>query len=138
MQLKRGEFIRVALQFAAAAATIPFMGCGGGDGTGGAGGGTTATGTGSTNASTGAGGHTMGCGAAGTEIELNHGHVLTIPMADLDATADKTYSIQGGAIHDHMVTFTVAQLGMLKGGTAVTVTSTVTGHSHVVHASCIA
>ena len=79
----------------------------------------------------------MGCGAAGPEIVGNHGHELVIPAADLDSATDKTYSIQGTSIHDHMVTFTVAQLGMLKAKTPVTVTSTLTGHTHSITATCI-
>jgi hypothetical protein len=49
----------------------------------------------------------------------NHGHVLTIPIADLDSTTSKTYSIAGGAPHDHLVTLSVAQLRDLKVGRAV-------------------
>lgn len=146
MALTRNEFIRLAIQFTAAAAAIPLINaCDDGGGAGGAGGASSSTGSGSTSASgstnaassTGAGGHTMGCGAAGTEIAGNHGHELVIPAADLDSTTDKTYSIMGTAGHDHMVTFTVAQLGMLKAKTPVTVTSTSSVHTHAVTASCL-
>ncbi|MFO0613845.1 MAG: hypothetical protein U0414_14730 [Polyangiaceae bacterium] len=143
MALTRGEFIRVALKFTAAAAVIPLVGTGCDDssGSGGAGGtGTTSSSTKATTgsgSSTGAGGHTMGCGAAGTEISANHGHELVIPAADLDATTDKTYSIMGTAVHDHTVTFTAAQLAMLKAKTPVTVTSSAAVHTHMVTASCI-
>lgn len=145
MALTRSEFIRVALKFTAAAAALPLIGaCDDGGGTGGAGGtGTTSSkassgsGSGSTGASTGAGAHTMGCGAAGPEIVGNHGHELIIPAADLDSPTDKTYSIKGTSVHDHMVTLTVAQLGMLKAKTPVTVTSTETIHTHSVTVTCI-
>lgn len=142
MALTRSEFIRVALKFTAAAAAIPLIGaCDDVDGTGGAGGAGTTSSTkassGSTGASTGAGAHTMGCGAAGPEIAGNHGHELVIPAADLDSATDKTYSIKGTSVHDHMVTFTVAQLGMLKAKMPVTVTSTETIHTHSVTAVCI-
>jgi len=72
-----------------------------------------------------------GCGSSGAEISGNHGHILTIPVADLDAATDKSYSIMGTATHDHMVTLSPAQLAQLKGGQSVTVTSTLTNaHSH--------
>jgi hypothetical protein len=60
-----------------------------------------------------------------------------IPASDLDSTVDMTYSIHGTATHDHTVTFTTAQLQMLKAGQEVTVTSTETlAHNHNVTASC--
>ncbi|MEK8032148.1 hypothetical protein AACH06_15075 [Ideonella sp. DXS29W] len=77
------------------------------------------------------------CGASGASIGSNHGHSLTIAEADLSATSDKTYSIQGSSGHDHTVTFTPAQLAALKSGRSVSVTSTTAaGHSHTVTASC--
>jgi hypothetical protein len=81
------------------------------------------------------------CGSSGAAISGNHGHVLTIARVDLDSMNAMTYSIMGGANHDHMVTFSPAQLQTLKTGGSVTVTST-TGdgglglHSHNVTASC--
>jgi hypothetical protein len=78
----------------------------------------------------------LSCGASA--ITSNHGHTLTIDEADLDSSTDKTYSIMGTASHDHSVTFTVAQLGMLKNGQSVTVTSsTGSGHTHDVTVSCM-
>jgi len=77
------------------------------------------------------------CGASGTAIAGNHGHVLTIAEADLNSVTDKTYSIQGSAGHDHTVTLTAAQLASLKAGHSVAVTSTTTSaHMHVVTANC--
>lgn len=77
------------------------------------------------------------CGAGAGAIAGNHGHLLAIPRADLDATSARTYAIQGSANHAHSVTFTVAQLGDLKAGRSVTVTSTTdSAHSHAVTASC--
>ena len=77
------------------------------------------------------------CGASGAQIAGNHDHVLAIPSADLDSMVNKTYSIMGGAGHDHQVTFTPAQLAQLKAHVSVAVTSTVgLGHDHVVTATC--
>ena len=84
-----------------------------------------------------------GCGSSGAQISANHGHMLTVPTADLDSTAAKTYSIMGTATHDHTVTLSPAQLAQLKAGQSVTVTSTVTNapsfgsHSHDVTVSCM-
>ena len=62
------------------------------------------------------------CGASGSAISGNHGHVLTIPKADLDSIVDKVYPL-AGSDHAHTVTFTVAQLGQLKTGASVSVAS---------------
>jgi hypothetical protein len=79
----------------------------------------------------------MTCGASGSAIAGNHGHSLSIPVADLDSPTDKTYSIQGSAGHDHQITLTVAQLQALKTHQQVMVTSTtVSAHNHVVTSSC--
>jgi len=86
------------------------------------------------------------CGASGGDISDNHGHALTIPKADLDSTTDRTYALTPSFDgHVHSVSFTVAQLGTLKGGASVTVTSTsatATGayggtHSHAVTATVL-
>lgn len=76
------------------------------------------------------------CGSGGTAIAGNHGHVLVVPLVDLDSMVPMTYHIEGTAGHDHTVTFSVAQLQALKAGTSVTVTSTFNGHQHDVTASC--
>ena len=99
------------------------------------GGGDSSTGTGT---GTGTGGPTMACGATGAAIAGNHGHQVTIPVADLDSTVDVTYNIQGTASHNHVITLTVAQLQMLKEGQDVTVGSSVTlDHAHEVTSNCV-
>jgi hypothetical protein len=71
-------------------------------------------------------------------IADNHGHVLVIALTDLDSTTPKTYDIHGSADHTHSVSFTVAQLGQLKAGSMVTVTSTQTlSHTHAISVSCM-
>jgi VCBS repeat-containing protein len=73
-------------------------------------------------------------------VSANHGHTLVVPVADLDSTTARTYSIMGQATHDHQVTFTPAQLQQLKAGTAVTVASTAfsgDGHNHAVTLTCV-
>jgi hypothetical protein len=120
MRISRKDFLKMG---AATGATVSLVliGCGGDDddygGSGGSGGGSSSP-----------------CSA---DIVANHGHVLSIPAADLDATTDKTYDIQGSAPHTHSVTFTAAQMAELKGGASVTVTSSVeSSHSHDVSVTC--
>lgn len=63
--------------------------------------------------------------------------MLTIPAADLDSIVNKTYSIAGSALHDHMVTLTPAHFAQIKAKTAVTMTSTFgDGHTHDVTVNC--
>lgn len=77
-------------------------------------------------------------GVCGVSISGNHGHTLSLPITDLDSPTDKTYNIQGGAAHNHTVTFTVAQLALLKAGQTVTVTSSFTiDHEHSVAERCV-
>lgn len=69
----------------------------------------------------------------------NHGHVLSIPVEDLDSDTDKTYSVQGSAPHNHTLTLTAAQLAELKAGRSVTVTTGIGGaepHTHGASGSC--
>ena len=117
MDITRKHFLGVAL---GSGAGLWLSGCGGG-GYGGGSGGTPSS----------------SCGAT---IATNHGHTLTITVADLDSTADKVYDISGTAGHAHSVALTLAQLAALKAGTAVNVTSssaTSDGHTHAISASCI-
>lgn len=114
--------------------TLLIQACGGGGSSGGS---TTAGGT---------YGNPMpasGCGSSGAEITGNHGHVLTVQIADLSSATAKTYSIMGSATHDHSLTLTAADLAQLKSGGTVTVVSSVTdapgfgAHSHGVTVTCM-
>jgi hypothetical protein len=95
--------------------------------------------------SCGGGSSDGGAGAAGTAgvgcsnaIALNHGHVLTIKLTDLDSATDMTYDIQGSADHSHSVTLTVAQLHTLKTGASVSTVSTTTlSHQHDIVITCM-
>jgi hypothetical protein len=75
-------------------------------------------------------------------ISGNHGHVLVVPLADLDSTVDKSYNIQGEADHSHVVTLTVAQLQEIKAKNTVQDASSVGGsiyfpaHSHLLTITC--
>jgi hypothetical protein len=117
MDISRKQFVEAAL---GGSALLLFSSCGGG----------------------GYGGSTvMPVSSCTPTISANHGHVLTIPIADLDSPTAKTYDITGTANHSHSVTFSSAQLASLKvTGTIVTVTSTAAttdGHTHSVAVSCV-
>jgi hypothetical protein len=83
---------------------------------------------------------TRSCSANGgtaSAISANHGHVLEIPVAHFSDGLDHEYSIQGTALHDHLVALTAAQLAAILGGGTETVTSTETNvHTHMVTAIC--
>ena len=120
MDVSRKHFVETLL---AGSALLVFHGCGGG---------------GDYNGSAGNPMPASGCTDA---ISNNHGHVLAIPIADLDSTTAKTYDIMGTATtHTHTVTFSAAQLAQLKAGTMVTVTSTpasTDGHTHSASVTCV-
>jgi hypothetical protein len=77
-----------------------------------------------------------------TNILNNHPegieHILDVPLGDVLAGAEKTYSIQGNSSHNHTVTLTADQFAMIEAGESVTVTSSSTGHDHMVRVSCSA
>lgn len=76
-------------------------------------------------------------GTCAATISGNHGHVLTVPAADLNSTVDMSYDIQGSADHSHTVTFTAAMLAQLKAGNMVSaVSSTTASHNHAINESC--
>src|SRR5262245_53897355 len=103
MDISRKRFVET---LASGRALLLFVSCGGGGGYS-------------------SGGGTMGgTSSCSGDIAANHGHVMPILVSDLDSTTPKSYDIMGTATHSHNVTLSVAQLGQLKGGAMVTVTST--------------
>lgn len=69
-------------------------------------------------------------------ISANHGHSLTVPIADIQAGVDVTYELQGGD-HTHMVTITAANFGQLASNNAIQVRSTNdAAHSHPIAIGC--
>ncbi len=77
------------------------------------------------------------CTSPNEVIGANHGHTLTVTLADLNAGMDMTYDITGGSAHSHDVTITAAQFAMIKAGMTVSVTSTSGGgHTHGVTITC--
>lgn len=102
---------------------------GGNAGTGGSG-----TGTGGN----GGGGHCTS-GSVNAEIGTNHGHTLTVPLADVMAGQAKMYMLTTGNGHTHMVEVTAADFNAMKSaGTVndlVTLADT-TGHMHTIALTC--
>jgi len=116
MDISRKRFVDTV---AAGSALLLFHGCGGG---------------GSYNG----GNPPMQANGCSPDILSNHGHVLTIPVTDLDSTTARTYDIHGTADHTHSVTFSATQLAQLKAGTMVSVTSTETqAHTHLINVTCV-
>jgi hypothetical protein len=84
---------------------------------------------------------TPSCVANGSSVTIgtNHGHALTVAMADVSAGAEKTYDITGTSLHAHSVTVTAAQFAMLAAGgsASITVVSTTgANHTHSVMVTC--
>jgi hypothetical protein len=83
------------------------------------------------------------CGSSDSQISGNHGHLLTVPTADLTSTIAMTYSIMGSATHDHSLTLSPSDLAQLNSGGTVTEVSSVTDaapfgpHSHGVTVTCV-
>ena len=107
---------------AAGSVLLLLQACGGGDG----------------GSSSGPGFSGAACSATGAAIANNHPqpHALQIVNAN-DLVSGKPFDIQGQADHNHTVTFSDAQVTQLKAKQAVTVMSTVNGHSHAVTVTCV-
>jgi hypothetical protein len=73
------------------------------------------------------GGGTLQCKES---ISQNHSHAITIPIADLDSTSTKIYSIKGTSTHSHNITLEAQDLADLKAGLSVTKTSDMNGETH--------
>ncbi len=109
----------------------------GGSSSGGSSSGGSSSGGSSSGGSSSGGSGSGSAGCTASMIVGNHGHELVVPMADVTAAMDKTYSIQGSSGHAHDVTLTAADFGTLGTGSAVTVTSTTgAAHEHEVTVTC--
>jgi hypothetical protein len=95
-------------------------GASGGSGGTAGGGAQSSGGGGATGGTGGTGGAFAGCTAAVTAlISQNHGHSLTIPLADIEAGVEMTYDATGSATHCHQVTLTAADFAALAAGEVV-------------------
>jgi hypothetical protein len=138
-ELTRQGFLRIGIGFLGAI-TLPLgLGCPADDGDDeGAG----STGTPSDDSTTAADGESTTAAAGCTmdpsvTISANHGHVLTVTLADVMGDAEVTYGIQGTSAHAHDVTLTADHFAMIEQGMQVTVDSTLgEGHTHQVTVVC--
>jgi hypothetical protein len=77
------------------------------------------------------------CNTLTSSIGSNHGHVLTLPPADVTAGVEKTYNIQGSSNHPHTVKVTAQNFAMLKQTGTITLTSEPDNiHPHSVTITC--
>ena len=123
MTMTRKDFLRSIVGAGVGAVGVAALaGCGGDDGGGG--------GTPDSPAAV--------CTTPAVAISGNHGHVLTVSLADVNAGVDKTYDIMGTSAHTHSVTVTAADFTTIKAGTTRMVVSTTGGgHTHSVTVMCV-
>lgn len=68
-------------------------------------------------------------------IASNHGHSVTISIADITSETSNTYTLSGG--HTHTLTLSLSDIDTLKSsGSVVVESSTDSGHSHSVTVNC--
>jgi hypothetical protein len=78
------------------------------------------------------------CTTPTNQIGSNHGHMLTVTFAEVDAGAAKTYDITGTADHSHNLSISAAQMAQIKSGQTLNITSTSgSAHTHTVTIQCI-
>jgi hypothetical protein len=80
----------------------------------------------------------MNCATTAAAIADNHGHAITVSIADVNAGVDKTYQIQGASGHPHTVMIKAADFAKLKTMFTVTVVSSLdANHTHTVTVTCM-
>ena len=134
MTMTRKDFLGTLIKGTAvgAGAAMLLSACGGDDGDGG--GTADAPPAGSPDASGAA-----GCSAGGATVTIgaNHGHTLTVSMADVAAGTSRTYDIMGTSLHTHSVILTPAHFTMLAANQVVTVMSSDgSAHTHAITVRC--
>jgi hypothetical protein len=99
---------------------------------------------GGTGGASGTGGTSGGKCASGTVapvIGTNHGHDLTVPLADVMAGVTKSYLLTTGNNHTHMVEITAENFTALKAAGTVSGLVSITdatNHTHTVMLTCSA
>ncbi len=63
-------------------------------------------------------------------VGTNHGHVFTVPLADVNAGVARVYDLTGTAGHEHSVTLDAAVFERLRAGEIVRLPSSRDGHLH--------
>lgn len=76
-------------------------------------------------------------GANASAISANHGHTLVVAKADIEAGAEKNYSIKGDSGHNHEIIVSASNFTKLKNKEAVKIESSSNSlHKHTVTVSC--
>lgn len=87
----------------------------------------------------GATGAKCGSGTVTPVIGTNHGHDLTVPLADVMAGVTKSYMLTTGNNHTHMVEITAENFAALKASGTVSGLVSITdatSHTHTVMLTC--
>ena len=71
-----------------------------------------------------------------TRIGSNHGHVLTVSLADVKAGGEKTYDLTGSSGHAHSATLKPDDFKRLAAGEPVRLASSRDGHLHRLLVRC--
>ncbi len=117
--MTRNEFLRSMLGIGAGVGAVAFLASCGDDG----------------GSAVDAAGNT--CTNPVNQIEGNHGHMVTIPIADVEAGEAKMYAFTGGG-HEHNLSISATQFGQIKNGQTLNITSTTGGgHTHMVTIMCV-
>ncbi len=119
MKLSRKEFLLAM----GGVISVGLMGCGDGDS--------------ATPDMTMAGGSDCLTDGTKSTISGNHGHAITVTVAEIQAAADKTYDVTGQSAHSHSYSLSAADYAALAKGTSVThTTSDGGGHTHTITILC--
>ncbi len=79
------------------------------------------------------------CASITVLVGANHGHVLAVPLADVQAGNSKTYRLSSNGSHSHTVRISNADFVQLANGATLSLTSTDdAGHAHGVTVGCVA
>lgn len=74
---------------------------------------------------------------ARANISYNHGHVFSVPAADIAGGAQHSYDITGSADHSHTVGISADQMATLASNRPLQVTSSAGGgHTHMIDVYC--
>jgi hypothetical protein len=70
-------------------------------------------------------------------FSANHGHILAMTTADIEAGVDHTYNVQGTANHSHTVLITAQMFAQLQANMPVQTITMGNNHIHNVSISCV-
>jgi hypothetical protein len=77
------------------------------------------------------------CSSTLLNIVGNHGHMVTVTEAEINAGAEKEYTLSTALSHFHTFTLTPGNFADLLAGKRITVTTSTTTHSHTINIECM-